>query len=177
MSRNYWLDFGGGDAEYSEHLAGSHGKDGVFISMDPMLRSHMIEAKAVRPRAALPANVLRIAAGLGPSDDCSNNYLPFRDDAFDHVVCRFVLHLYLTVVEPFISEAYRVLTPGGDLTLRIPDWENSETTTSVAFIARALADRGFVVTELGRAKDEMCSLWDEIYEGRVLEMKAGKRST
>jgi len=66
----YWLDFGGGDAEYCERLA-QRAEDGetVFISVDPLLRVHVIEAGRVRSSMELPANVFRVGAGLGPSDD------------------------------------------------------------------------------------------------------------
>lgn len=176
--RVYWLDFGGGDAEYSENLARMETEgENVFICVDPRFRSHMIEAKTVRSREELPSNVFCLGAGLGPSDDCANRFLPFRTEVFQHVVCRFVLHLYLTIVEPFITEAFRVLAPGGDLTIRIPDWENEETTSTINFIATTLTERGFTMIEVGRVADMRCSMWDEVYEGRAFEVRGMKQST
>lgn len=173
----YWLDFGGGDAEYFEHLAEAQAQGkSLFISVDPLLRSHMIEAGRVRSPSQLPANVLRIGAGLGPSHDCVNPFLPFHDGVFQHIVCRFVLHLYLSLTEAFIAEAHRVLVPKGDLTIRVPDYGTAESASTAAFIRETLVEKGFTVTDDRRAGDERCSLWDEIYEGRAYEVKAVKQS-
>jgi SAM-dependent methyltransferase len=173
----YWLDFGGGDGEYFERIAkGMNGDENIFVSADPFLRSHVIEAQRVRSRNDLPANVFRVGTGLGPSDDCVNRFLPFRDGAFQHVVCRFVLHLYLTVTETFMVEAHRVLTPDGDLTIRVPHWGNELSASNVNFIVETLQDKGFSLIAAANAEDELCSLWDEIYQGHAYELKAAKRT-
>lgn len=172
----YWLDFGGGDAEYCERLA-QRTEDGenVFISVDPLLRVHVIEAGRVRSRGELPSNVFRVGAGLGPSDDCVNRFLPFRDGTFQHVVCRFVLHLYLSITESFIAEAHRVLMADGDVMIRVPDWGNELSASYINFIVETLVGKGFALVEIGKVGDEECSLWDEVYEGHVYELKAVKR--
>ena len=173
--RLFWLDFGGGDAEYVERLATvPQAMRDLFICLDPVLRPHMIAAGRVRPASALPSNVVRVCGGLGPSDDCGNPALPFRSASLQHVTCRFVLHLYLTVVEPFAGEAHRVLVPGGDVSIRLPDLPDRASATNTRYIADTLRQVGFVDVEGGPVADDQCSVWDEVYQGQACELRAAK---
>lgn len=54
--------------------------------------------------------------------DVDSQPLPFKDNTFDVVYSKsFIEHLYYP--EKYLSEAYRVLKPGGCLITLVPDWE------------------------------------------------------
>lgn len=54
--------------------------------------------------------------------DIENEKLPFQDNSFDVIYSKsFIEHLYYP--ERFLTEAYRVLKPGGKFITLVPDWE------------------------------------------------------
>ena len=56
--------------------------------------------------------------------DVENDSLPFSDNTFDVLYSKsFIEHLYYP--ERYLSEARRVLKPGGKLITLVPDWESN----------------------------------------------------
>jgi len=56
--------------------------------------------------------------------DVENESLPFQDNTFDVIYSKsFIEHLYYP--ERYLSEAIRVLRPGGKLITLVPDWESN----------------------------------------------------
>lgn len=56
--------------------------------------------------------------------DVENEKLPFKDNTFDVIYSKsFIEHLYYP--ERYLSEAYRILKPGGLLITLVPDWESN----------------------------------------------------
>ena len=56
--------------------------------------------------------------------DVENEKLPFEDNTFDVIYSKsFIEHLYYP--ERYLSEAYRILKPGGLLITLVPDWESN----------------------------------------------------
>lgn len=56
--------------------------------------------------------------------DVENEAMPFADNTFDILYSKsFIEHLHKP--ERYLSEAYRVLKPGGKLITLVPDWESN----------------------------------------------------
>ncbi len=56
--------------------------------------------------------------------DVEKESLPFKDETFDVLYSKsFIEHLYYP--ERYLSEAHRVLKPGGKLITLVPDWESN----------------------------------------------------
>ena len=56
--------------------------------------------------------------------DVENENLPFEDNTMDVIYSKsFIEHLYYP--ECYLTEAYRVLKPGGKLITLVPDWESN----------------------------------------------------
>lgn len=169
----YWLDLGSGmDAE---HWAASIPDPGVWqVALDPLLTSGMVASGRL---SALPARILRLGGELRPTAsveaDKSRSFLPFRDATFGRIHCGFVLHLYLETLELLVEEAWRVLTPGGTLTVLLPHFGDTRSECILARTEASLRNR-FGNLELRRFEGPFTTFWADLYRGRTYELQVRK---
>ncbi|HEX5165038.1 MAG TPA: class I SAM-dependent methyltransferase, partial [Thermomicrobiales bacterium] len=96
------LDLASGPGEPAITIARMVGPTGQVTATD--LSAGMLECAAANAREA---GVTNLVTQVAPADD-----LPFPDGAFDRVTCRFGV-MYFPDVRKALSEARRVLVPGG----------------------------------------------------------------
>lgn len=103
------LDAGCGGGTYGLVLARNGNKViGVDISQDSITAAHRFAEKEKLDFSPLKGDIER---------------MPFRDEFFDICVCGFILH-HLPGMSQTVSELYRVLKPGGIITIIEPNGSN-----------------------------------------------------
>jgi SAM-dependent methyltransferase len=173
MSAEFWLDVGAGiDAE---HWAAIPALPGVRrVALDPLLTPGMIASGRL---AVVAPDILRVGGEVRPEHSTEagkqRSYLPFRDGVFARVHCGFVLHLYLEVLDLLALETHRVLKPGGELTVLLPDLADGRTGQAIRDAERAL--RGcFGAAEVSRYGGKATTFWTDLYAGRVFQIHCRK---
>jgi ubiquinone/menaquinone biosynthesis C-methylase UbiE len=72
------------------------------------------------------------------SQQCDATKMPFADNSFDHVICRFGI-MFFPDIEAGLSEMTRVMKPGGRLTVAV--WGPPELNSFITLMAMTVAER------------------------------------
>ena len=169
MEHEYWLDIGAGmDAE---HWASTAAPERVRrVAIDPLLTSGMVQSGRLAP---LPPDIFRIGAEIRPvrsvEHDKQRAYLPFRDAVFQHVHCGFMLHLYLETLEVLVTEAHRVLLPGGTFQVLVPHFGDGHS-ESILFHTEAALRKTFPEVRLEHFQGPFTTFWADLYRDRTYSL-------
>ena len=169
----YWLDLGSGTD--AEHWVATHAPPGVRrVALDPLITSGMIASGRLAP---LPPGILRVGGEIRPPHslerDRERSYLPFRDAAFTRVHCGFLLHLYLELLDLVAEETYRVLAPGGDLTVLLPHFGDADSSRNLERTIAALRGR-FGNAGVSRYSGPWTTFWADLYRERTYQLTCRK---
>ncbi len=169
----WWLDLGAGiDAE---HWAASPASPGVRrIAMDPLLTSGMVESGRL---AVLTPDIRRVGAELRPVNSVEAgkppSFLPFADEAFTRVHSGILLHHYLEVLDLLVEESYRVLKPGGELTVLAPHFGDARSDGIVRSTSEALRRR-FEEPRFTPFEGPFTTFWADLYRDKTLQILVRK---
>jgi ubiquinone/menaquinone biosynthesis C-methylase UbiE len=72
------------------------------------------------------------------SQQCDATNMPFADNGFDHIICRFGI-MFFPDIEGGLREMIRVLKPGGRLSVAV--WAAPEHNSFITLIAKTVIDR------------------------------------
>ncbi len=106
------LDIGCGEGRHSISLHVD--KKVNAVGMDLSMEDMKIAKKRIKDFSIPDSNKTSCVFGLGDI-----NYLPFKDNVYDAVICSEVLE-HLESLEKAVSEIVRVLKPGGILAVSVP---------------------------------------------------------
>lgn len=169
----WWLDLGAGIE--AEHWSASPATPRVRrIAMDPLLTSGMVGSGRL---TVLTPDIRRVGAELRPENsveaDKQPSFLPFGNEAFTRVHCGFVLHLYLEVLDLLVEETYRVLKPGGELTVLLPHFGDARSDGIVRNTVAALRRR-FEAPRLTPYEGPFTTFWGDLYRDKTLRIVSRK---
>ena len=124
--------------EYVLDVASGTGEPG--LSLSTLLPEGRVNGSDLAENMVEIANLHAQERGITNyhSQQCDATNMPFEDNTFDHVICRFGI-MFFPDIESGLREMTRVLKPGGKLAVAV--WAAPELNSFITLMAMIVAER------------------------------------
>ena len=123
--------------EHVLDVASGTGEPGLTLST--LLPDGKVTGSDLAENMVVIANEHAVERGISNyrSQQCDATNMPFEDNSFDHVICRFGI-MFFPDIEAGLGEMTRVLKPGG--TIAVAVWGLPELNSFITLMAKTIID-------------------------------------